>query len=101
MSTTSIAPTDTLVYKTTTQGLQLKVDVYSPAGDANTKPTPVILWFHIGGLLFGDRRDPLFPQWLAQECYTKGWTFLSADYRLIPEASIDEVLEDVKDAWQL
>jgi acetyl esterase/lipase len=30
-----------------------------------------------------------------------GWTIASADYRLMPEASIKDTLEDVKDAWNL
>lgn len=101
MSASLITPTNTLVYKTTTQGLQLQLDVYPPEGAADSHPVPVILWFHIGGLLFGNRRDGLFPQWLVDECRAKGWMFLSADYRLLTETKIEEVLEDVKDAWKL
>jgi len=90
-----------LVYKTTPQGLNLQIDVHSPPGDASTQPAPVILWLHGGGLFFGDRSDVSFPQWLARASREKGWTVVSADYRLLPESTIDDVLSDIKDAWIL
>lgn len=94
-----LAPTDTVVFKTTAAGLDLAVDVFSPAGDALSPPAPLIIWYHVGALLYGDRKA-WFPDWLARGAKERRWTVVSADYRLVPEASIDEVLSDVKDLWR-
>jgi len=39
------------------------------------------------------------PVWLREVAAKKGWTLINPDYRLIPEATIDELLSDAKDAW--
>jgi acetyl esterase/lipase len=57
------------------------------------------IWFHAGALFYGDKKT-LFPCWLAEEAREKGWTVLSADYRLLPESKIDEVMQDVRDLWE-
>jgi acetyl esterase/lipase len=44
----------------------------------------------------GDRTH--FPLWLANACFRRGWVFVSANYRLIPESNAHEILEDLKDA---
>ena len=35
---------------------------------------------------------------LAHWSWQRGWTLLSFDYRLLPESSVDDILEDVRDA---
>ena len=95
----SIVPNHTITYKTTSQSLELKADIYAPAGNSTSSPVPVILIFHIGGLIFGSRNDVLFPDWLRKAAKEKGYMLFAPDYRLIPEASIDEILDDAKDAW--
>ncbi|POS69762.1 hypothetical protein DHEL01_v211843, partial [Diaporthe helianthi] len=76
------------------------LDVYLPsATPAEAKALPLLVWFHGGGLLQGNR-DGVAPHHL--DGVTKhGYALISADYRLSPQVSVGEVLDDVKDclAW--
>ncbi|KAI3397263.1 hypothetical protein diail_11062 [Diaporthe ilicicola] len=87
----------TFVYKTAPVPIEL--DVYlpsTPPSDENgSKGLPLLVWFHGGGLLQGSR-DNVAPHHL--NGVTKhGYALVSADYRLCPQVSVGEVLDDVKD----
>ncbi|KAI0044994.1 alpha/beta-hydrolase [Auriscalpium vulgare] len=94
----TMSPHATLAYKTTAAGQDIYLDVYTPSTSTKS-PVPVLVWFHIGGLTFGGRADGLFPSWLLAAAQKEGWILVSPDYRLLPEANIDEILSDVKDVW--
>lgn len=67
----------------------LTADVYSPCGGHDL---PAVLDVHGGGLMYGDKRlNRRFCASLAA-C---GFTVVSADYRLFPEASFRDAAEDV------
>ena len=67
----------------------LTADVYSPCGGHDL---PAVLDVHGGGLMYGDKRlNRRFCAALAS-C---GFTVVSADYRLFPEASFRDAAEDV------
>ncbi|KIW93409.1 uncharacterized protein Z519_06014 [Cladophialophora bantiana CBS 173.52] len=40
------------------------------------------------------------PYWLVNACVDRGWIFATPDYRLMPESSDDEVVQDAVDAYQ-
>ncbi|KAG8159201.1 hypothetical protein KVR01_010862 [Diaporthe batatas] len=86
------------VYKT--DPVPIHLDVYLPSTPpADGQGLPLLFWFHGGGLLQGSR-DVVAPHHL--NGVTKhGYALISADYRLSPQASVGEVLDDVKDclAW--
>ncbi|OJZ90865.1 hypothetical protein ASPFODRAFT_203349 [Aspergillus luchuensis CBS 106.47] len=67
----------------------------SPSG-----PRPVLLRYHGGGLIAGySLFPPFFSPWyleLAQEYLA---VIVSPNYRLLPESSVLDVLEDVEDHW--
>jgi acetyl esterase/lipase len=66
-----------------------KLDVYAPAGG---RQNPVIFWIHGGGWQSGDKREAdLKPQALVDA----GFVFVSVNYRLLPEATIGEMAQDV------
>ena len=75
-------------------GTPLRADLYRPTLDA--QPTPIIVWFHGGGLIFGSRR------WLNPKVLTRylaaRFAVLTVDYRLAPETKLAAILEDVDDA---
>lgn len=48
---------------------------------------PVIVWFHGGGLTAGHRDMP-------QELLAEDYTVVDVEYRLYPEVSVNEILED-------
>lgn len=61
-----------------------KLDVYYPT---DQKDVPVVVWFHGGGIEAGNKHiDP--------ELQDAGYCVIAVNYRLLPKASIDEVLDD-------
>lgn len=49
--------------------------------------------------MIGDRYA-FFPAWLAQACASRGWIFVTPDYRLIPEKTAHASVEDAVDAYR-
>lgn len=98
----------TLTY-TNRSNLALKVDVYPftsktpPTSSASSFPPqlPFILYLHSSAtnpFFSGSKRD--IPPWLLSLCSQKGWPLLCPDYRLAPEASVVETVEDIKEVWK-
>jgi acetyl esterase/lipase len=86
-----IKPTQTIVYKTIGK-LDIPLDLYLPG---NAKNVPIFLWFHGGGLLQGHRNNITASMRNAVNKYDLA--VISADYRLAPQASVEEILSDVQD----
>lgn len=61
-----------------------KLDVYYPT---DKKDVPVVVWFHGGGIEGGNK-------YIDNELLDAGYTVIAANYRLLPKATIDEVLDD-------
>lgn len=81
----------TYMYKKT-DDCSLYLDFYS----SNTKNSPVIVYIHGGALIFGSRKDIILEQ---VELYNKSdYSVISLDYRLAPEAKLEYIVEDIKDA---
>lgn len=78
-----------------TKVLDLKVDIYRPAGAGRSA---VIMWIHGGALILGGRAS-LPPQTQFQEYLNAGYVLASIDYRLAPETKLKEIVEDVEDAY--
>ena len=61
-----------------------KLDVYYPT---NTQDAPVVVWFHGGGIEGGEKHiDP--------QLKNSGLVVVAANYRLLPKAPIDDILDD-------
>lgn len=74
-------------------GCEMKADIYRPDDDA---ARPVILWLHGGALIFGSR-SMLDPR--QRDLYLRaGFAVAAVDYRLAPEAKLDEIAEDLRDS---
>ncbi len=66
------------------------LDIYTPKGVATDRP--VVFWIHGGGWQVGDKSDvALKPKVLTD----KGVVFVSTNYRLLPEVSMEELTGDV------
>lgn len=83
----------TYTYKLINQ-YELKVDVYLTNQKKNS---PGILWLHGGGLIMGDRQ--MINQRQLEIYLQEGFTVVSPDYRLAPEAKVESIIEDVEDAF--
>jgi acetyl esterase/lipase len=82
----------TMTYKRV-GNLEIKADVYQ----TNHLPhRPVLAWFHGGALVMGHRRD--IPKQFLELAKREDFVVVSFDYRLIPEAKLPDVIEDLKDA---
>lgn len=61
-----------------------KLDVYYPTA---IKDVPVVVWFHGGGIEAGNKH-------IDHELLDAGYCVIAVNYRLLPKATIDEVLDD-------
>jgi len=61
-----------------------KLDVYYPT---DSQDVPVVVWFHGGGIEGGNKH-------IDQELKNSGMVVVAANYRLLPKANIDEILDD-------
>jgi len=67
------------------------LDVYTPQVPAG-RSLPVIFWIHGGGWQAGDKSDVAIKPKVLTE---RGFIFVSTNYRLLPAASMDELMGDV------
>ena len=84
----------TYTYKTVGD-LRIRADVYRKPGDIET---PAILWLHGGALISGNRRGLNAVQ--AEKYLDAGYTIVSIDYRLAPQAKLPDIIEDLVDAYR-
>lgn len=68
------------------------LDVYAPP---EGKGHPVVFWVHGGGWQAGDKGEV---QMKPQAFVDKGFVFVSTNYRLLPEATIEQMAGDVAKA---
>ncbi|KAK3073332.1 hypothetical protein LTR53_005180 [Teratosphaeriaceae sp. CCFEE 6253] len=72
--------------------LEIPLDFYLPE---DAKSVPVLVWFHGGGLLQGNRVS-VAPHML-KAVSKDNIALVSADYRLAPQVGVADIFEDVKD----
>ncbi|OJJ03457.1 hypothetical protein ASPVEDRAFT_733008 [Aspergillus versicolor CBS 583.65] len=66
-----------------------------------TKPRPILLRYHGGGLVFGHSLfPPFFSPWYLQLAQEYSAVIVSPNYRLLPESSVMEILQDIEHHWQ-
>ncbi len=74
--------------------LQIQADVYRvPDGEIR----PAILWIHGGALIWGSRNwlDPV----QVDKYIDAGYTVIAIDYRLAPQVKLEQIIEDLNDAY--
>jgi acetyl esterase/lipase len=84
----------TYIYKTTSD-LSIRADVYRKP---DNKIHPVIFWIHGGALIMGNRRGLNPVQ--AEKYLNAGYTIISVDYRLAPQVKVQQIIEDLEDAFR-
>ena len=73
----------------------LEADVYRGAG---ADLQPAIIWLHGGALIMGSR-ESLPSEGLFKRLMNAGFTLISVDYRLAPEAQLADIVADIEDAY--
>lgn len=88
-------PRKTYTYKTTGD-LRILADVYRTPDEVTR---PAILFIHGGALIMGNRSWLGSPV-LMQKYLDAGYAIVAIDYRLAPQVKLDQILEDVDDAYR-
>src|SRR4051812_24875480 len=65
------------------------LDIYAPP---NAKGLPVVFWIHGGGWQVGDKTSV---QEKPRAFVEKGFVFVSTNYRLLPQVTMEELIRDV------
>ncbi|KAJ5301612.1 hypothetical protein N7508_006475 [Penicillium antarcticum] len=87
------------IYKTV-DGHDIRADILASESLDTTRKTPVIARFHGGGLSRGDSiYADWFPKWVLELAEAHNAVIVSPNYRLLPEATGVQILEDVDDFW--
>ena len=68
---------------------RLKLDIHHPADGVGRRP--VIVWFHGGGLTGGQKSIPA-------ELTNRGYVVVAPNYRLIPDVTVTECIDDAAEA---
>ncbi|KAL4866227.1 hypothetical protein BDV12DRAFT_138336 [Aspergillus spectabilis] len=77
----------------------IRADVLVPKTPYSGK-RPVIIRFHGGGLVMGDSLYSAFsPRWLSDIALKYDAVLLTANYRLLPQATGLDIYDDVEDFW--
>ncbi|CAI6100829.1 hypothetical protein V2G26_010516 [Clonostachys chloroleuca] len=88
----------TFIFKTDPDGNSIHTDVVYPTQAADS-PSTVLVHYHGGFLVFGDRYSFL-PYWLVHASVARNWIFVTPEYRLIPESTAHASVEDAVDAYK-
>jgi acetyl esterase/lipase len=94
---------------TTVDGHDLWTSIFSPkpVGDHNSghdpeaaTQVPVLIFWHGGGFIVADRLyEPWWPSWLLALVLSQNALVVAPDYRLLPEASGADIVDDVDAFW--
>jgi acetyl esterase/lipase len=91
--------TDIKTYTFKTVGdLDIKLDVFTPSTSAPATGYPVLFAIHGGAYIEGRKSLGLNVQ-EQKEALGRGWVIVTIDYRLMPGAVLDDIIEDVQDAY--
>jgi pectinesterase len=71
------------------------LDLARDVSAQHVSPQKTLIFFHGGGLVSGSRRAR-FPPLPVKLLLERGWVVVVPDYRLLPEASISHILDDLK-----
>jgi len=88
----------TYTYKTVGD-LKIQLDVYTPPISPPKEGFPVFFDIHGGGDIAGSKKGA-FTALEYNEVMKRGWVLVAIDYRLLPGVVLEDVFEDVRDAYQ-
>lgn len=94
MTTPTSIELETYVYHHSDQ-CTVNLDVARDPSPQTISPQKTLVFFHGGGLVSGSRRGR-FPPLPVRLLLERGWVVVVPDYRLLPEAGISDMLDDLK-----
>ena len=93
MGTGGIAPAEGTVEHAYGSDPKQRLDLVKPAGPSKA---PVLLFIHGGGWSIGDKAHAAGDK--ARWANSNGWAFASANYRLVPQATVEQQAADIASA---
>ncbi|KAL4874705.1 Alpha/Beta hydrolase protein [Aspergillus karnatakaensis] len=88
-----------LVYSTVADH-PIQVSVFTPNDAPATDSAPVLVYWHGGGFIVGDRLyEGWWPDWLLEFALEHKAMIVAPDYRLLPEATGAEIMDDMDAFW--
>ncbi|GAA5973917.1 hypothetical protein JCM11641_001219 [Rhodosporidiobolus odoratus] len=81
----------------TVAGHDVHLEVWLPQAKEGEK-VPVVVWLHGGGFFDGAASDCSDVNLLLT--LARGWAFVSVEYRQIPQVTLDDAIQDVRDACE-
>ncbi|GAA6005798.1 alpha/beta hydrolase [Rhodotorula paludigena] len=88
-------PTLRTVYKSV-DGHDVHLDCFLPS--AHCSNVPVVIWIHGGGFFDGASCD--YSDVNLRGTLARGWAFVSLDYRLAPQVTLDDLIQDIRDGCE-
>lgn len=87
----------------TVQDHEISTSVFTPkeiADGQGHNNAPVMIYWHGGGFIVGDRLyEPWWPIWLLQYALSRKAMIIAPDYRLLPEATGADIMDDMRTFW--
>jgi acetyl esterase/lipase len=88
-----------LTYRTIA-GHDILASIFSPKKVRGHGEVPVLVFWHGGGFVVGDRLyEPWWPNWVVELALSQGAMIVAPDYRLLPEACGADILQDMDAFW--
>ncbi|KAL4906189.1 Alpha/Beta hydrolase protein [Aspergillus multicolor] len=93
-----------IVY-TTVAAHPIEVSIFTPKTATNApadepQSAPVLVYWHGGGFIVGDRLyKGWWPDWLLEFALSQNALIIAPDYRLLPEATGADILDDMDAFW--
>ncbi|KAH8824714.1 Alpha/Beta hydrolase protein [Flagelloscypha sp. PMI_526] len=81
------------------QGIPLEFELWLPISTVSSKPLPVVIFFHGGGLVSGGKNDRLFAAWLRDLSVERGFAFIAADYPLLHPLTYKDIIDQTKELF--
>jgi len=89
----------TYTYKTV-KGVPLQLDIFIPEAIDTKKGAPAVLIFNHGGFLYEGSKNLWVPKWVKEEAARRDWIMISPNYRLMPESTCLDIIEDYEDVFK-
>ncbi|KAH8834755.1 alpha/beta-hydrolase [Flagelloscypha sp. PMI_526] len=81
------------------QGISLEFDLWLPSSTTSSKPLPIVIFFHGGGLMSGSKNDAFMSTWVKDLSIQRGFACIAADYPLIHPLTYKDIIAQTQELF--